>query len=192
MVSHKPHSVPGRSGAGRHWFEPRLQGGFTLVETLLGTVMISVVAAAALWTLNVMNVYAAKGRLFSQAMARAEQEIDAILTAGPFDLSASAPKYPVIYTDPVTNVTSTLQPGTTITIPNASQPTAVLVYTDPVTNQQIVTGTMTITTTNTNTMGVVGSTSTDLNIVKANVRIGWTFRGQPYFVSLDTMRTGVQ
>jgi type II secretory pathway pseudopilin PulG len=156
-----------------HYSRPLSAGAFTLIETLLGLTMISLFGAIAFWGLNTLNIFAVKARLYSQAIARAEQQIDAILTAGPFDLTTNPQQIP-----------------TALTL-GSTQTNGVLVYKDPVTGQTIVTGIMITTITNTNTTQTVG-TSTDLNIVRATVKINWTFRGYPYSVALDTMRTGNQ
>src|SRR3989442_10545457 len=63
--------------------------GFTLVETLVGLSMIALLGAGSFWTMTQMNVYATSARLYSEAIAKAEQQIDAILTKGPFDPAAN-------------------------------------------------------------------------------------------------------
>jgi prepilin-type N-terminal cleavage/methylation domain-containing protein len=150
------------------------QHGFTLAETLIGLSMLAILGAGSLWTMNVINVYATGARLYSEATAKAEQQIDAILTQGPFDPTANPQLIPAALT-----LGTTTQNG-------------VLIYTDPVTNQTIVTGTMTTTVADTGLTGSVGGTATNLNIWQATVTVAWTFRGKNYSVSLDTMRTGNQ
>jgi hypothetical protein len=119
-----------------------------------------------------MNVYATGARLYSEAIAKAEQQIDAILTKGPFDPTANPQLIP-------TELTSGTKNG-------------VLIYKDPVSGQTIVTGTMTTTVADTGLTGTVGSTATALNIWQATVTVAWNFRGKNYSVSLDTLRTGNQ
>jgi type II secretory pathway pseudopilin PulG len=147
---------------------------FTLVETLVGLSMVALLGAGSFWTMTQMNVYATSARLYSEAIAKAEQQVDAILTKGPFDPSANPQLIP-----------SELTPGTT-------QKTGVLIYKDPITGQTSVTGTMTTTVSDTGLTGTVGSTATPLNIWQATVTVDWMFRGKNYSVSLDTMRTGNQ
>ena len=148
--------------------------GFTLVETLIGIGMLAFLGAGSFWTMNAMNVYATGARLQSEAIAKAEQQIDAILTKGPFDPTANPQLVPTVLT-----------PGTTTQ-------NGVLIYKDPVTSQTVVTGTMTTTVADTGLTGTVGATATGLNIWQATVTVAWTFRGKNYSVSLDTMRTGNQ
>ena len=73
--------------AGRR--ERHNQRGFTLVETLVGLSMVALLGAGTFWTMTAMNVYATSARLYSEAIAKAEQQIDAILTKGPFDPTAN-------------------------------------------------------------------------------------------------------
>jgi type II secretory pathway pseudopilin PulG len=157
------------------------QNGFTLVETLFGLTMLTILGAGSFWIMNVMNVYATGARLYTEATAKAEQQIDAILTAGPFDPAANPQKIPTVLT-----------PGTT-------NQDGVLIYKDPVTNQTVVTGRMTTTVSDTGLTGTVGATATNLNIWKATVTVKYNFRNPDpahipynYSVSLDTMRTGDQ
>src|SRR5712691_12443039 len=101
------------------------RAGFTLVETLVGLGMLALLGAGSFWTMNAMNVYATGARLYSEAIAKAEQQIDAVLTKGPFDPTANPQLIPTVLT-----------PGTT-------NQEGVLLYKDPVTSQDTVTGTMT-------------------------------------------------
>lgn len=151
-----------------------LTAGFTLVETLIGIGMLALLGAGSFWTMNAMNVYATGARLHSEAIAKAEQQIDSILTKGPFDPTANPPMIPTVLT-----------PGTTTQ-------NGVLIYKDPVTGQVVVTGTMTTVVADTGLTGSVGTTATTLNIWQATVTVSWSFRGKTYSVSLDTMRTGNQ
>jgi type II secretory pathway pseudopilin PulG len=150
------------------------QNAFTLTETLVGLSMIALLGGGSLWTMNWMNVYATASRLYSEATAKAEQQIDTILTKGPFDPAANPQLIP-----------TELKLGTTTQ-------NGVLIYKDPVNNQTIVTGTMTTTVSDPGLVGTVGTTATNLNVWQATVTVAWTFRGKNYSVTLDTMRTGDQ
>jgi len=152
----------------------RARASFTLVETLVGLSLVSLLGAGSFWTMTTMNVYATGARLYSEAVAKAEQRIDAILTKGPFDPTADPPLIPTELT-----LGTTTQDG-------------VLIYKDPVSGQTIVTGTMTTEVADTGLTGTVGTTATALNIWRATVTVSWTFRGRPYEVTLDTLRTGSQ
>jgi type II secretory pathway pseudopilin PulG len=152
----------------------RCKNGFTFVETLVALSMVALLGAGSFWTMTQMNVYATGARLYSEAIAKAEQQVDAILTKGPFDPTANPQLIPTVLT-----------PGTTTQ-------NGVLIYKDPVTGQTIVTGTMTTTVADTGLTGTIGSTATSLSIWQATVTVAYTFRGKNYSVSLDTLRTGNQ
>jgi type II secretory pathway pseudopilin PulG len=150
------------------------RAGFTLIETMVGVGMLALLGAGSFWTMNAMNVYATGARLHSEAIAKAEQQIDAILTKGPFDPTANPPLVPTVLT-----------PGTTTQ-------EGVLIYKDPISGQVTVTGTMFTVVTDMGLTGTVGTTATALNLWQATVTVSWVFRGKNYSVSLDTMRTGNQ
>lgn len=121
---------------------------------------------------NSLNTYAVSSRLYSEAQAAAQNQIDQILSKGPFD--------------PVRNkIPAILTVGTTTT-PN------VFVYQDPVTNNAVVTGTMTTTITDTGTTMNYAGSNTNLNLYRATVTVSYTYRNKNYSVSMDTMRTGDQ
>jgi hypothetical protein len=121
---------------------------------------------------NSLNAYAVSSRLYSEAQTCAQNQIDLILSKGPFDVVNN-------------KIPSVLALGTTTT-PN------VFIYKDPVTDSVVVTGTMTTTVTDTgSTMTFAGST-TNLNVRCATVTVSYTFRGKNYNVSMDTMRTADQ
>ena len=145
-----------------------------MVETLVGLSLVALLGAGSFWTMTSMNVYATGARLYSEAIAKAEQRVDAILTKGPFDPTANPQQIP-----------AELTPGTTTQ-------SGVLIYKDPVSGQTIVTGTMTTEVADTGLTGTVGTAATALNIWRATVTVAWTFRGRNYDVKLDTLRTGSQ
>jgi type II secretory pathway pseudopilin PulG len=167
---------PSRHFIGKRCILTRLMGqaSFTLVETLVGVSMVALLGAGSFWTLTTMNVYATAARLYSEATAKVEQQIDAILTKGPFDPTANPQQVP-----------TELTLGTTTK-------NGVLIYKDPVSGQTIVTGTMTTSVADTGSTGTVGGVATDLEIWQATVTVAWNFRGKDYSVSMDTLRTGNQ
>lgn len=121
---------------------------------------------------NGLNAYAVSSRLYSEAQAAAQNQIDQILSKGPFD--------------PVTNKIPTVLTLGTTTTPN------VFVYQDPVSGNAVVTGTMTTTVTDTSSTMTFAGTTKNLNIYRATVTVSYTYRGKTYNVSMDTMRTGDQ
>jgi prepilin-type N-terminal cleavage/methylation domain-containing protein len=145
---------------------------FTLTEVVMALAVIGTMGGGCYIGFNSLNSYAVSSRLYSEAQTCAQNQIDLILSKGPFD--------------PVNNkVPSVLALGTTVT-PN------VFVYQDPVSGQVVVTGTMTTTITDTaSTMTFAGST-TNLNVRRATVTVSYNFRGRNYSVSMDTLRTADQ
>ena len=121
---------------------------------------------------NSINAYAISSRLYSEALTGAQNQIDQILSKGPFD--------------PVNNkIPAVLTVGTTTT-PN------VFIYKDPVTGSVVVTGTMTTVITDPGTTMTFAGSTTNLNTRRATVTVSYTFRGKNYSVSMDTMRTADQ
>jgi prepilin-type N-terminal cleavage/methylation domain-containing protein len=61
------------------------RNGFTLVETLVAIVLLGLVSSAALWTLTQVNKYSALSRLYTGAQIAAQEQIDLIMSKGPFN-----------------------------------------------------------------------------------------------------------
>src|SRR5438128_9393173 len=118
--------------------------GFTLMEVVMALGVIGTMGAGCYVGFNSLNAYAVSSRLYTEAQAAAQNQIDQILSKGPFD--------------PVRNKIPTVLTVGTTTTPN------VFVYQDPVKNSAVVTGSMTTVMTDTGTtMNFAGST-TNLNI----------------------------
>jgi prepilin-type N-terminal cleavage/methylation domain-containing protein len=145
------------------------RGGFTLAEVVIALAVLATMAAGCYLGFNSLNTYAISSRLYTEAQAVAQNQIDMILSKGPFDPKNN--KIPAV-----------LQIGTTTT-PN------VFVYRDPVTGSVAVTGTMRTTISDAGyTMTYAGSTA-DLNLRRATVQVSYIFRNTTYNVSMDTLRT---
>src|SRR5438046_3171600 len=87
--------------------------GFTLAEVLVATSLLGLLAGSAIWTLTQANSYAAVSRLRTGAENAAQNQIDLILTDGPFNPQNTPPEIP-----------AELQVGT-------SAPQTVTIYTEP-------------------------------------------------------------
>ena len=158
--------------------------GLTLVEVMFALGVLALTASGIFFGFNAINTQAAVNRLYSEAQAVAEQQIDAILTKGPFDPTQSPPKIP-----------AELALGTTTK-------DGVLVYVDPVSNQTVVTGQLITTITDANLTQTVNGKTTNLNVRKARVEVRYPFRskhvgtdGKPvpnYSVVMNTLRTADQ
>src|SRR5438309_6661994 len=92
---------------------------FTLMEVVMALAVIGTMGAGCYVGFNSLNTYAVSSRLYTEAQAAAQNQIDQILSKGPFD--------------PVRNkIPAVLTVGTTTT-PN------VFVYQDPVSGNAVVT-----------------------------------------------------
>ena len=59
--------------------------GFTLVEVLIAVSLLGLFSSGALWTLTQANRYAALSRLYTGAQMAAQNQIDLIMSKGPFN-----------------------------------------------------------------------------------------------------------
>jgi prepilin-type N-terminal cleavage/methylation domain-containing protein len=142
---------------------------FTLLEIVIALAVLGTMSAGCYLGFNWLNTYAISSRLYSEAQAVAQNQIDLILSKGPFDPKSG--KVPAV-----------LQIGTTTT-------QNVFVYRDPVSGNVAVTGKMDTTISDAGyTMTYAGSTN-DLNLRRATVTVSYTFRNTNYSVSIDTLRT---
>src|SRR5881392_2445195 len=114
----------------------RKRAAFTLAEVTMALAVIGTMGAGCYVGFNSLNQYAVSSRLSTEAQTCAQNQIDLILSKGPFDPTRS--KVPSVLGGQV------LASGasTTVTTPN------VFVYTDPVSGNAVVTGTLTTTVTN--------------------------------------------
>ena len=162
----------------------REEAGVSLVEVMFALAVLALTVSGVFFGFNAINTQASVNRLYSEAQAVAEQQIDAILTKGPFDPTQSPPKVP-----------AELVLGTTTR-------DGVLVYVDPVSKQTVVTGELITTITDANLTQTVNGKTTNLNVRKARVEVRYPFRskqvdtdGKPvpnYSVVMNTLRTADQ
>lgn len=173
---------------------PRHRGekAFTFVEVVMGITVLAMAAGSFIFGLNQLNSYASVNRLYTAAQTLAQNQIDLILTKGPFDPGQG--KYPspnilgtnadvsggVIYTyysDPTTP---------TVIYPGSRD---VSIYTDPMNHNKVVVGKIKTEVKDTGMTIDVSGVPTSLDLRQATVTVSYTFRGRPYTVVMDTMRT---
>lgn len=142
---------------------------FTLVEVLIATALLGLLAGSAIWALTQANNYASISRLYTGAETAAQNQVDVILTDSPFNPQYSPPEVPTA----LTAGTSTAQ---TVTI--YSEPAGADGTTHAVTGQML--------TTVTNVPVTVKGQN--LNLYSATVVVTYIFRGKPYRVQLNAMR----
>ena len=149
-------------------------GAFTLVEIVIALGVLGTMSAGAYVGFNAINAYAVSSRLYSEAHAVAQNQIDLILSKGPFDLTTNPPRIPAV-----------LALGTTVK-PN------VFIYRDSVSGTAVVTGTMSTTVTEYPATMTYASKTRDLNIRKATVTVSYAWRNKDYRVTMETLRTADQ
>lgn len=145
------------------------RGGFSLLEVFVALAVLGTTSAGIYIGFNEINAYSVSSRLYSEAQAVAQNQIDLVLSSGPFDLRSN-------------RVPPILQLGATTT-PN------VFIYRDPVSGREVVNGTMVTNITNANMHMTYAGTTADLNVRRATVTVSYRFRNKDYAVSLDTLRT---
>ena len=158
--------------------EHRNQGAFTLVEILAATALFGMVAAVVIWGLTMLQNYATIARLYTAAQTLAQNQIDVILTKGPFNPTAGTYPNPNVlridasyYSDPGNGSTSTA-------------PIYVTIH-KQADGQQTVRGTVKTTVSETGHEYPVG---TSLKVRQAVVEVAYTYRSKDYTVVMNTMR----
>jgi prepilin-type N-terminal cleavage/methylation domain-containing protein len=172
---------------------------FTLVEIVISLAVIGTLAGSCYIGFNTVNAYAVGSRLYSEAQAAAQNQIDLVLAREPFDVMTTPKKIPLELMTAtelaaLSPALGTSTPATT----NAYYPYYQLngllardafIYTDPNTGQVLVKGTVTTTVTDPGTSVTLEGTTTALNLRRATVTVSYTFRNTNYTVAIDTMRT---
>ncbi|HEY1582175.1 MAG TPA: type II secretion system protein, partial [Chthoniobacterales bacterium] len=75
-------------------FERKHPTGFTLIEVLVATALLGILAGSSIWALSQANTYASIARLYTGAETVAQNQIDVIMTDGPFNPQYSPPEVP--------------------------------------------------------------------------------------------------
>jgi type II secretory pathway pseudopilin PulG len=155
--------------------------GFTLVEACASIVIVGLIAASVIWGLNQLNRYATASRLYTAAQTLAQNQIDIVLTKGPYTPLSDPPGFPspnVLRTDVATYYSNPVDGSiSTTTVP-------VTIYKDPMDNTVIVTGTIETSVTD----PAVQVNGVDLNLRQATVNVKYTFRNRSYMVTMETIR----
>ena len=135
--------------------------GFTLGEVMVATALLGLAIAAVLWGLTMIQTHSTINRLYTQAQTICQNQIDRVLTNGPYN--------PALNQTPteLTNQTATVQVSTAPGNP--------------------VSGTMTTTVADAG-LKYPPDTGTDLKLKQARVVVAYKFRGKDYSVEMNTMR----
>jgi len=191
---------------------------FSLAEIVIALAVLGTVSAGAYIGFNSVNTYAVTSRLFSEAQAVAQNQIDMVLSRGPFNITSVPNRVPV----ELMTIAELNTLATTVSFPTAppttSPPTTSayypyypyyresggpllregFIYTDPVNGQVIVTGTVKteISTINDGSNTPLSMTyagvSSPLNVRQAKVTVSYSFRNRDYNVTLNTIRAADQ
>lgn len=146
------------------------QHAFTLVEVLIATAVLGVLAGSAIWALVQANNYASITRLYTGAETAAQNRIDVIMTDGPFNPQSTPPEVPACLALGI------------------SAPQTVTVYAEPAGaggQPHTITGQMVTTISKIN---VMAKGTIPLDIYSATVVVTYTYRSKNYRVQLNAMR----
>jgi type II secretory pathway pseudopilin PulG len=156
----------GQRRRSRPAFRRIAERAFTLTEILITSGVIIVVGATATFALTMINKYAISSRVQAAAQSIVMNQIDQILTRGPYVPTNTPPDVPAI-----------LKTGPTVT-------NNVPVFTDPESGSLVVTGKL---TTDIQDSGA-SNNGTPLNVLRAKVTLDYTFAGRPLTVVMNTLR----
>jgi type II secretory pathway pseudopilin PulG len=173
----------------------RSRFGFTFIEVVMGITVLTLTAGVVLYGLNQLNYQASVNRLYTAAQTLAQNQIDLILTMGPYDPATD--KYPLPAHCGVSSSTNTIlrtdvtkyywDPAPAANVcPMSTAEKKITIYKDPMNNNKIVEGTIETTV---KTTPFVDTTGATLDVRQATVKVIYTFRRRNYTVAMDTMRT---
>lgn len=173
---------------------------FTLVEVVIALAIIGAMSGGCFLGFNAINNYSVTSRLYSEAQASAQNQIDLILSRAPFDVMVTPKKVPLELMTAaelaaVTPALATAPPPKT----NAYYPyyrsaggqlaKEAFIYQDPNTGEVIVRGTLTTDIAELGDTMTLDGITTALNTRRATARVTYTFRNREYVVAMDTLRT---
>lgn len=175
------------------------RSAFTLIEIVISLAVIGTLAGSCYIGFNAINAYSVSSRLYSEAQAAAQNQIDLILAREPFDVMATPKKIPLELMTPaeiaaLSPPLGTSTPATTSAYYPYYQQDGLLardafIYTDPNTGLVLVKGTVTTAIADPGLTMTLEGVETSLNIRRATVTVSYKFRNTNYTVIMDTMRT---
>jgi len=149
------------------------EGGFTLVEVLVATVLLGLLAGSSIWALSQANNYASIARLYTGAQTAAQNQVDYLMADSPFN-----PQNGELGTTSEWTVgTSSIQ-----TVSIYAEPAGVNGNTHSVTAQMVTTIAKVPDPAITNAPGA------ELNLYTATVVVTYSYRSKNYRVQLNAMR----
>ena len=197
------------------------RAAFTLSEIVIALAVLGTMSGGAYVGFSAVNTYAVTSRLYSEAQAVAQNQIDVVLSKGPFNITSTPYRIPPeLYTIDELNALSATVPAVPFpTSPPTSPPLATspyrpfypyyrtaggpllkegFIYTDPVNGNVIVRGTLkTEISTITNGGGTplsmtYAGLNSQLNVRQARVTVSYSFRNRDYAIVMNTIRAADQ
>jgi prepilin-type N-terminal cleavage/methylation domain-containing protein len=194
------------------------RAAFTLSEIVIALAVLGTMSGGAYVGFSAVNAYAVTSRLYSEAQAVAQNQIDLILSRGPFNITSTPNRVPIelMTTTELNTLANTVTfPTTAPTVqplktnpyypyypyyrtgPNQPVVKEGFIYTDPVNGNVIVRGTVkteisTILGSGTPLSMTYGGLASPLNVRQAKVSVSYTFRNTNYNVTLNTIRAADQ
>ena len=177
---------------------------FTLSEIVIALAVLGTMSGGAYLGFNAVNSYAASSRLYTEAQAVAHNQIDIVLSKGPFNITSTPYRVPLelmttaeldaLNPQPLSSpppVTNQYYPyyRTGVGQPLSKQG---FIYTDPVNNRNLVTGTLTSTATPVAASMNYAGVNSDLNVRRVTVAVTYTWQSKLYTVAMETLRTADQ
>ena len=182
--------------------QPILRGtaAFTLTEIIISLAVIGAMSGGCFLGFNAINNYSVTSRLYSEAQAAAQNQIDLILSRAPFDVMVTPKKVPLELMTPaeiaaLSPALATAPPPRSNTYyPYYRDPSGLLakeafIYQDPNTGDVLVRGTLTSNIAELGDTMTLDGITTALNTRRATVRVSYNFRNRDYVVAMDTLRT---
>jgi prepilin-type N-terminal cleavage/methylation domain-containing protein len=150
------------------------RSGFTLVEVLIAVSLLGLLAAGSIWTLSQANSYAALSRLNTGAQVAAQNQIDLIMSTGPFN--------------PQNNEFGALPAE--VLKPRGATPLTenILIYIEPDQSNPVY-ATRVTTVAKDASLVASGASARDLNLYYASVAVTYTYRGKTHLVQLHALRS---
>ena len=164
--------ISANAARGHRSIRPR---AFTLIEVLVATALLGLLAGSAIWALTQANNYASITRLYTGAETVAQNRIDRILSDGPFNPQTG--QIPDVINTPLSAPGGTATDASPAEIYNEPSPAGGIPH---IVYGQVTTSVFKVVAT--------GKAGVDLNLYSATVVVTYNFRGKPYRVQLNAMR----
>lgn len=144
---------------------PERPDGFAFVEILVAMAVVAIFAGSTIWSLSQLNRFAFTSRLHTAAMVLAQEQIDEIQTAAPFNPQRTPPQIPLVLA--TTGASGSIE-------------TSLPLYTDPATGEVVVTASRT---------RIVEEVDAVRRIFRGRSVVNYSVHDRNHSVELTTLRT---